>query len=136
MKKKIKPSGLTPDPILISETLQTHLPFISALQDCSPLAGDASNRRYYRLHLLESPVSSIILVQLADPERFKASEEAVSESSGDIQELPFVNVLSHLRQVGISVPVLYYYDESAGLLYPEDFGDVTLVEACTSVGKE
>ena len=135
MEKKGQPSGLTPDSILISETLRTQLPFLSRLQHCSPLAGDASNRRYYRLHLVESPVSSIILMQLADPEGFKGSEEAVSETSGDITELPFVNVLSHLRQVGISVPALYYYDESAGLLYLEDFGDVTLVEACASVGK-
>ena len=128
--------GHPPDPTLISETLQTQLPFISRLQHCSPLAGDASNRRYYRLHLVGSPVSSIILMQLADPEGFKASEEAVSETSADIQELPFVNVLRHLRQVGISVPVLYYYDESAGLVYLEDFGDVTLVQACAGVEKE
>ena len=135
MEKKGRPSGLTPDPNLISETLQTQLPFCSRLEHCSSLAGDASNRRYYRLHLFESPVSSIILMQLADPEGFTASEEAVSEPCADLQELPFVNVLSHLRQVGISVPVLYYYDESAGLLYLEDFGDVTLGEACASVGK-
>ncbi len=135
MEKKGKPSGPTPDPILIFETLQTQLPFTSRLQRCSPLAGDASNRRYFRLHLLESPVSSIILMQLANPEEFKASEEAVGEPSADISDLPFVNVLSHLRHVGISVPALYYYDESAGFLYLEDFGDVTLVEACANAGK-
>jgi len=93
MEEKTKPFRLTPDPSLISETLRTKLPFSSGFQNSSPLAGDASNRRYYRLHLVEGPVSSIILMQLADPEGFKASEEAVSETSAEITELPFVNVL-------------------------------------------
>jgi aminoglycoside/choline kinase family phosphotransferase len=75
-------------------------------------------------------------MQLADPEGFKASEEIVSETPAEITELPFVNVLNHLRQAGVSVPALYYYDKPAGLLYLEDFGDVTLVQACANVGKE
>ncbi len=69
-------------------------------------------------------------MQLADPEGFKASEEAVSESRGDIHELPFLNVLNHLQTVDVSVPRLYFFDEPAGLLFLEDFGDVTLAQAC------
>jgi len=69
-------------------------------------------------------------MQLADPEGFKAAEEAVSEPEVDIHELPFVNVLRHLAGRGISVPMLHYYDTVAGLLYLEDFGDVTLYQAC------
>jgi len=69
-------------------------------------------------------------MQLADPEAFKAAEEAVSEPDVDIQELPFVNVLRHLAGRGVSVPTLHYYDTAAGLLYLEDFGDVTLYQAC------
>ena len=76
---------------------------------------------------------SLILMQLADPEGFKASEEAVSGVESDIAELPFMNVLRHLQAVNIPVPVLYWYDESAGLLYLEDFGDVTLAQACVGV---
>jgi hypothetical protein len=45
-------------------------------------------------------------MQLADPEGFKGSEEAVSDNSAEINELPFMNVLNHLRQVGVSVPNL------------------------------
>ena len=135
MEEMTKPSQVTPDLSLISNTLRTKLPFRSNVLDCSLLAGDASNRRYYRLYLSNGPVSSVILMQLADPEGFKASEEAVSETSVDITELPFVNVFNHLRQVGVAVPDLYYYDEPAGLLYLEDFGDVTLVQACAGVGK-
>jgi aminoglycoside/choline kinase family phosphotransferase len=136
MEEVTKRSGLTPDPSVVSDTLLTKLSFKSNLQCCAPLAGDASNRRYYRLHLVESPVSSLILMQLADPEGFKASEEAVSESSIEITELPFVNVLNHLRQVGVSVPALYYHDEQNGLLYLEDFGDVTLLQACVNGGEK
>jgi len=135
MKENTISSRLPPDPTLISETLRAKLPFSSGLHHCSPLAGDASNRRHNRLQLVGSPVSSIILMHLADPEGFKASEEAVSETSADVTELPFVNVLSHLRQAGVSVPALYYYDKPAGLLYLEDLGDVTLVQACVIGGK-
>ena len=75
-------------------------------------------------------MKSLILMQLSDPEGFKASEEAVSGSEGDISELPFLNVLNHLQAVGVSVPLLYFFDEPAGLLFLEDFGDVTLAQAC------
>ncbi len=68
-------------------------------------------------------------MQLAAPEDFKESEEAVSGSSTSMTELPFINVLYHLWKAGIAVPRLYYYDQAAGLLYLEDFGDVTLSEA-------
>lgn len=69
-------------------------------------------------------------MQLADPEGFKKSEEAVSGAAVSIAELPFTNVLTHLRRTGVTVPQLHYYDRHAGLLYLEDFGDLTLAEAC------
>ena len=114
----------------LSFTLQNSLPFSSRLSQCVPLAGDASNRKYFRLHLSGAEVSSLILMQLADPEGFKASEEAVSGKESEISELPFINVLKHLQARKISVPILYFYDESAGLIFLEDFGDVTLAQAC------
>lgn len=129
------PSRSTPSPhgkldfSLITDTIREKLPFTARLIDASPLAGDASNRRYFRLRL-EGTVPSLILMQLADPDGFKASEEAVSGANSAIQELPFVNVLRHLEAVRIGVPTLHYYDEPAGLLYLQDFGDLTLLEAC------
>ena len=92
----------------LSSALHKSLPFSSSLAHCAPLAGDASNRRYYRLHLSGGPVKSLILMQLSDPEGFKASEEAVSGAAVDISELPFLNVLNHLQMVGVSVPHLYF----------------------------
>ena len=114
----------------VHKTLKSCLPFLSELQHSQALAGDASNRRYYRLHLSKAPVASLILMQLADPEGFKASEEALSGVASDIAELPFINVLNHLQSQGAHVPKLYFYDVSAGLLYLEDFGDMTLAQAC------
>ena len=120
-----------PDSGLLATTLRTKLPFQAQLGDLVPLAGDASNRRYYRLVLKEGAVPSLILMQLANPEGFKASEEAVSESAQEAIELPFVNVLRPLAKAGVQVPTLHYFDKEAGLLYLEDFGDVTLFQACS-----
>ena len=69
-------------------------------------------------------------MQLADPEEFKASEEAVSGQESEIAELPFLNVLHHLQASSVAVPQLYFFDEPAGLLFLEDFGDVTLAQGC------
>jgi aminoglycoside/choline kinase family phosphotransferase len=125
-----KPSLPPPEATHVSSTLRTKLPFAGRLSALRPLAGDASNRRYFRLFLDEAPVASVILMQLAEPEAFKASEEAVSGTPVAIAELPFVNVLRHLATAGVAVPALYYYDQAAGLLYLQDFGDLTLAEAC------
>jgi aminoglycoside/choline kinase family phosphotransferase len=119
-----------PDPIRVAETIRTKLSFASEMGSLTPLAGDASNRRYFRIGLKEGQPPSVILMQLAEPEAFKQSEEAVSGASIQINELPFTNVLAHLIKTGVTVPSLYYYDRDAGLLYLEDFGDLNLAEAC------
>lgn len=118
-----------PDQTLVARTIEAHLPPGLVLRRLAPLAGDASNRRYYRAEVAGGPPHSVILMQLAEPEGFKQSEEAVSGATHQITELPFLNILSHLAKAGVSVPILHYYDQAAGLLYLEDFGDVTLAEA-------
>lgn len=122
-----------PDQGLVADTVRTKLPFRARFAALAPLAGDASNRRYFRIHFAESnggQSTSVILMQLAEPEAFKASEEVVSGGGHHIRELPFANILRHLAKVGASVPALYHHDQTAGLLYLEDFGDLTLMEAC------
>lgn len=116
-----------PDRLLVAKTVETALPFRAALEALMPLPGDASNRRYFRLTL--SGGRSAILMQLAEPEAFKQSEEAVSGAVATT-ELPYLNVRRHLATAGVAVPALYHYDQAAGLLYLEDFGDVLLVQAC------
>lgn len=116
-----------PDRSLVTATVETRLPFRASLEAMTPLPGDASNRRYFRLKL--SGGRSVILMQLAEPEAFKQSEEAVSGAVA-VTELPFLNVHRHLAAAGVTVPALYHYDQAAGLLYLEDFGDLLLVQAC------
>jgi N-acetylmuramate 1-kinase len=124
-----KPPLAPPDQALVARTLEAHLSPGSVFRSMAPLPGDASNRRYYRIHLAGGLPPSLILMQLAEPEGFKQSEEAVSGVTHQITELPFLNILSHLAKAGVSVPTLHYYDHAAGLLYLEDFGDLTLAEA-------
>jgi aminoglycoside/choline kinase family phosphotransferase len=118
-----------PDQVRIEKTIADILPFYGKMSALTQLAGDASNRRYFRI-TFKGTAASLILMQLADPEGFKKSEEAVSGASAQITELPFTNVLTHLQQTGVTVPQLHHYDREAGLLYLEDFGDLTLAEAC------
>ena len=121
-----------PDRALVAETIHTRLPFRGKFKKIVPLAGDASNRRYFRVEVSGDSPLSVILMQLAEPEAFKQSEEAVSGAPHAIDELPFINIHAHLSKAGVSVPALYYYDRHAGLLYLEDFGDLTLSEACAT----
>jgi aminoglycoside/choline kinase family phosphotransferase len=91
------------------------------------LQGDASNRAYYRLHYTNRDrPATLILMELAEPEAFKKSEEAVSASRIRSDELPYINILRHLTQSDIAVPKLYFYEPKAGLLFLEDLGDQTL----------
>jgi len=118
-----------PDHALVAQTIRTHIPSGLVFRELVPLAGDASNRRYYRAMVSGGPPHSVIVMQLAEPEAFKQSEEAVSGAVHQISELPFINIMAHLAKASVSVPALHHYDRSAGLLYLEDFGDVTLAEA-------
>jgi aminoglycoside/choline kinase family phosphotransferase len=95
----------------------------------TPLRGDASNRRYYRLYPADHGQGlTLIVMELAEPEAFKKSEEKVTASQVPIQELPYINILKHLQACQVAVPQLYYYDAKRGWLFLEDLGDVTLWE--------
>src|SRR2546427_11984024 len=89
---------------LVAETVHTKLPFLAELLAIAPLAGDASNRRYFRLELAGGPPRSLILMQLAEPEAFKQSEEAVSGTAGPPSELPPIHVLKHFGKGDVGAP--------------------------------
>jgi len=96
----------------------------------TPLAGDASNRRYFRISSASGdPPATAILMLLADPEGFKVSEEAVSASMRPVTELPFLNIWRHLSRRGLSVPEVYHYEPSEGWLLLQDLGDRLLSQA-------
>ncbi|MDG2306251.1 MAG: phosphotransferase [Candidatus Binatia bacterium] len=78
-----------------------------------PLAGDASTRRYVRLHLSGggAPQTAIGMVL---PEKTAATAP----------ELSFLNIQRHLEGRGIGVPAVYgARDRDLGLLLLEDVGD-------------
>jgi len=107
--------------------------------EIEPLPQDASMRRYYRIQGPEIksnavPDGTIVLMVLANPSPFAASEEIVKNSRDKNtappepreEDLDFVNVLRHFESAGVPVPRLYKYDIKYGLLYLEDLGDKLL----------
>lgn len=71
-----------------------------------PLAGDASNRRYERLHL--NGQSAVLM-------------DAPTEKGEDIR--PFVRIARYLSDLGLSAPKILAVDEINGFLLLEDLGD-------------
>ena len=89
---------------------------------CERLAGDASDRSYFRVSLKNSgeahgggvqkgPQSSMVM-QLKEP---------VSEPKTD-----FTRILKFFRKLDLPTPELFYYDAPMGLLFLEDCGTMTL----------
>lgn len=73
-----------------------------------PLAGDASNRRYYRVIVEET---SMVLMRWEpfDPKNY-----------------PFLSVLNHFARNGVHVPQVIAMSPEEGLVLLEDLGDLTL----------
>lgn len=93
------------------------------------LPGDASNRAYHRVSWkTNGSTRSLILMVLAAPEGFKASEEAVSGAPIQITELPFINIQRHLHACKVAVPEILFYDAARGWMLLEDLGDITLAQ--------
>ncbi|MDH4228883.1 MAG: phosphotransferase [Nitrospirota bacterium] len=109
-----------PDAQQIAALLPNAAPFT-----LDTLPGDASNRRYFRVHQGDA---SFILMQLAAAEGFKKSEEAVT-GEVPVEELPFLNMQRYLTRAPIPVPAIVGQDMDAGLILLEDFGDRSLMAA-------
>jgi len=89
-----------------------------------PLAGDASDRRFFRVRRADGV--TLIVMQLA------ADEPAPA----DPDRLPYLNVRTHLALCGVAVPALYGYDPDQGLVILEDLGEQTLQDHVVRVGIE
>jgi aminoglycoside/choline kinase family phosphotransferase len=94
--------------------------------DREPLAGDASNRRYFRVRFSEGDLIPAVLMQKNAGEGFKKSEEAVSGGGAGPPGDPFILIARFLLSKGIPVPSLYHVRESGELILQEDLGDHTL----------
>ncbi len=102
--------------------------------DLALLAGDASNRTYYRVTWTEGELlKSLVLMVLADPEPFKASEEAVTGPHPPVTELPFINIQRHLHACQVAVPEIFHYSPKKGWLLLEDLGDALLAHEIMKV---
>ena len=75
-----------------------------------PLTGDASDRRYFRILLPDTP--SIVL--------------ALNSAPFDVTKLPFVNVATLMAKMPVPIPAVLGHADDLGLLALQDLGDVTL----------
>ncbi|MFQ5541843.1 MAG: hypothetical protein ACE5E2_03360, partial [Candidatus Binatia bacterium] len=121
------PEKLVGDKIRISFGGNAHLLSLTSL------AGDASSRRFFRA-LLRGPAvpRSIIVMELCEGPLPLSSEE-LSLFSEPLEELPFLNLHRFLSRIGVRIPALYGHWVDDGLLFLEDFGDISLwdcVQAC------
>ena len=75
-----------------------------------PLTGDASDRRYFRVLLNDSPAQVL----------------AVHPGAITFETLPFVNVARLLSAMPVPVPRIFEHSDPLGIMALEDLGDVTL----------
>lgn len=72
------------------------------------LAGDASNRKYFRLHHPKNGETAVLM-------------DAAPDTGEDVR--PFVKIATHLSTMGLSAPRILAQDLSQGFLLLEDLGD-------------
>jgi hypothetical protein len=106
------------------------------LATLTPLAGDASSRRYYRARLENSPrADSSIVMELAGSALPLSSEELAIFKEPPT-ELPFINVHRFLSTLGVRVPALFGIAPDQKLLLLEDLGDRALWDAVQVVSSD
>ena len=94
----------------ITEWLHTE---VDAINRITPLAGDASFRRYFRVH---TPDTSYIAMD-APPQRESCR--------------PFIAIAQDLQKLGINTPTIVTSNITDGFLLLSDFGDVLLNHGLT-----
>jgi aminoglycoside/choline kinase family phosphotransferase len=118
---------IDPTKQLIADKLKTIFGAPAELTALTPLAGDASSRRYYRASLrsANAPDSLIVMALPAGSALPLSSEELAIFKEGP-KELPFLNVHRFLDRIGVNVPKIYGQWENEGILFLEDLGDSVL----------
>lgn len=93
------------------------------LESVEPITPDASLRSYYRVHLLDAPVSSAVLMQfhsLSSPEH--------SGGTGVASDEAVVRLTKFFHESGIAVPCLLFDKRAEGILLIEDLGELPLAD--------
>ena len=95
-------------------------------EQITPLAGDASTRRYVRASFPRGhlPASAVVMI-LADSGIAISSDE-LAVFKEPLKEQLFVNVHRFLTALGVSVPRIYRDASARGLIVLEDIGDAAL----------
>src|SRR5207247_737864 len=106
--------------------------FGARIVGAQPLFGDASSRRYVRLHLAGGGAPPTAVAMLLGADRFPLGSDEIGERALT-KDLPFVDVGRYLAARGFAVPLIHH-DASAtdSLLLLEDLGDTTLWAAASA----
>ncbi len=98
------------------------------------MAGDASSREYFRLHILNHPqLRSLVLMRFNPGDAFRSDEAGNGDDSADF---PFTNVQRFLDRGGLPVPKIFHASVSRGLIFLEDLGDVQLFSKVHDAGRD
>ena len=112
--------------IKLNEEIRRALGPAARLAALSPLAGDASSRRYHRARIENSTQNeSLVVMELAGSALPLSSEELAIFSEAP-KELPFLNVHRFFKSIGVRVPDLYGASADQTVVLLEDLGDRSL----------
>lgn len=112
---------------LISAKVRAVFGAQATLTSLSPLTGDASSRRYYRIGLNgPNTPKFLIVMELPAGGSLPLSSEELAVFKTPPQEIPFLNLHRFLTRIGVRIPRLYGQWEREGILLLEDVGDTTL----------
>ncbi len=95
----------------------------------TPLAGDASTRRYARLSLRGSDAPASVVAMILADSGIALSSEELAVFKEPLRELPYLNVHRFLVDLGVAIPALYADASARGILLLEDIGDTCLWDA-------
>ena len=83
---------------------------------CKALAGDASDRRYFRAsYKAGGKEKTVVVMDIFDVENICKSEE-VTLYHDEKGELPFINIHGFLKEISAPVPNIYFFDGKNGLM--------------------
>jgi aminoglycoside/choline kinase family phosphotransferase len=88
----------------------------------TPLAGDGSQRRWWRLSAPEG--------------RLVAVSHGIRQGAGTEEVDAFVDIGRHLKAKGVPAPEIFWHDRFSGLVFLEDLGDVHLEAKVQAAGRD
>jgi len=115
-------------------------PLAAAIQGCwpgarvlsiTPIKGDASNRRFWRLALdgAEAATPKTVVAMDLGPDDLPLYARALNLFETPPEEPPWLNLHRFLKAIGAAVPKIHASDLSARLLIVEDVGEISLFAA-------